>query len=265
MLASTVVIAALQRALGDDQRSLFLLKGGVYLEMQLGAGARSTKDVDTMFRGQEAQLREALRDAFREPWGPFHIDYSDLEVIEGVQRPQGLKTYRCDVRLWLRGVIWRNVRVEMSFPEGRIAEETQPVPAPAIGFFGLEGPDHLAGIAMDYQVAQKLHAASDPDTPDYTNERVRDVVDLNLVRKTFYPHSPPSLKAACADLFSSRAVEAVELGLPPRRWPPLLVANETWRSLYPELSASVGLKLTLDEAIDVVHDWIAEIDASPNT
>jgi hypothetical protein len=60
LLASTVVIAALQRALGVDNAPLFLVKGGVYMELQLGLRARATKDIDTLFRGTAAEFNEAL-------------------------------------------------------------------------------------------------------------------------------------------------------------------------------------------------------------
>ncbi|MDR1426560.1 MAG: nucleotidyl transferase AbiEii/AbiGii toxin family protein [Bifidobacteriaceae bacterium] len=263
LLSSTVAIAALQRAMGADQSPLFWVKGGVYLEMRL-ARARATKDVDTVFRGQVEQLRSTLHDALSLPWGPFQIDYSELQVITGAQRPEGLKPVRLDMRLWLKGAIWRKVRVEVSFPEGKLTETADPVPAPPTGFFGIDVPDQLAGIVMDYQVAQKMHAASDPDLPDYTNERVRDVIDLLLVKHAFYPENPPSLKTACLDLFAARVAEARQMGKPPRHWPPILHANDTWHTLYPELADSVGLELSLNEAIQAVHQWIAEIDITSN-
>ena len=56
-------------------------------------------------------------------------------------------------------------RIEVSFPEAHIADSAEPVPAPRAGFFGIAAPGHLAGIAMGYQVAQKLHACTDPDDP----------------------------------------------------------------------------------------------------
>ena len=66
MVASTVVVAALQRALGDDQRPMFLIKGRAYIEFNLGLRARTTKDVDTLFRGGLdefiGRLDEALAD-----------------------------------------------------------------------------------------------------------------------------------------------------------------------------------------------------------
>ena len=258
MLASTVVIAALQRALGSDGAPLFLAKGGVYMEMCFGMGARVTKDVDTLFRGTLDEFLSTLADVMSVPWGPFTMQTSPVEVITGAKRI--VKPRRFEVQLIAKGAVWRKVKVEVSFPEGKIADHAQPVPTPPIGFFGVDAPDHLVGIVMDYQVAQKIHACTDPDTDNWINDRVRDIIDLNLLHDHFYPGDPPdSLTAACVDLFAARATEAVELGEKPRSWPPTIHANELWREQYPALAESVGLDLTLDEAIAKVQAWIDEI------
>jgi len=65
VLASTVVIAALQRILGHDGRPLFLVKGGLYLELQLGLKARATKDVtpsETVDRNQTIHPRRLFQE-----------------------------------------------------------------------------------------------------------------------------------------------------------------------------------------------------------
>jgi hypothetical protein len=262
MLASTVVIAALQRALGGDGDPLFLTKGGVYLEMSLGLEARATKDIDTLFRGSVNQFTTALSDVLSVPWGPFTLETTDIEVITGSKRL--VKPRRFDVQLIVRGAVWRKVKVEVSFPEGMISEQPQFVQTPPIGFFGMDAPDHLAAIAMDYQVAQKLHACTDPGDEHWTNDRVRDVIDLKLLHDNFYSSSSPSsLTRACVDLFESRASEDAESGQPVRSWPPTIQANDVWRDQYPYLAASVGLDLSLEDIIDDVQSWITEIDTLP--
>ncbi|MDR1442993.1 MAG: hypothetical protein LBJ02_11560 [Bifidobacteriaceae bacterium] len=114
---------------------------------------------------------------------------------------------------------------------------------------------------MDYLVAQKLHAASDPDEDGYENQRVHDILDLLAVEKAFYPGAPLSLKAACVDIFDYRAGEAHRLGRTSRRWPPVFRANDYWRAAYPALSESLGVSLPLEEAVAAVETWVAEIDA----
>ncbi|MDR1213438.1 MAG: nucleotidyl transferase AbiEii/AbiGii toxin family protein [Propionibacteriaceae bacterium] len=264
MVASTVVIAALQRALAADQQPLFLLKGGLYMELRLGLKARTTKDVDTLFRGAAEEFEQAVDDALAQPWGPFTFERTELERVTKATRL--IKPYRFDVKLIVRGKTWRRIQIEASFPEGHVGAHMTPVPAPAVGFFGLRSPDEIAGIVMDYQIAQKSHAATDPDDPPgIINDRVRDVIDLVLIKENLYPDdpTPPTLKAACVDLFNARASEAAAIGTQPRHWPPTFVANARWAEAYPGLAESVGMTHTLEEAIAIVQGWIDAIDANP--
>lgn len=261
LLASTVAVAAMQRALGTDQQPLFLLKGGLLMEFHLGLNARATKDVDALFRGEVEYFEHALDSAISDPWGPFTLQRTAIEEISGAHRL--VKPRRFDLKLLIKGAVWRRIKVEVSFPEGRIAEGAEPVPAPHGGFFGITTPDHLAGIAMAYQVAQKLHACTDPDEPPgFINDRVRDVVDLLLIRDRFYPALLASaVRAACVDVFDARAAEALEVGRPTRRWPPrLIVPNDEWARAYPALAESVGVSLTLEQAVAEVGDWVELIE-----
>jgi hypothetical protein len=259
-VASTVVVAALQRALGDDEQPVFFVKGGVYIEFNLGLRARTTKDVDAMFRGSVDDFADRLDESLAEPWGPFKLERTAIEVIDA---PKLVKPRRFWVRVYAKGQVWRRVQIEVSFPEGGMAERSRPIAAPNIGFFGLETPERLVGVAMDYQVAQKLHAASDPDEEDYDNQGVHDIIDVLLLKNEFYPGAPPaSLKAACLDIFDYRADEAAQLGRPVRRWPPVFQVNDYWRLAYPPLAESLGIKLTLEEAVAAVENWVQEIDRS---
>ena len=183
VVASTVVVAALQRALADDQEPAFLVKGGVYIEFHLGLAARTTTDIDALFRGGLAEFEQRLDEALALPWGPFDLVRTEIEVIKA---PKLVQPRRFWVKLMAKGRVWRRVKVEVSFPEGGSAKGALPVVAPNIGFFGLQTPQHLLGMAMDYQVAQKLHAASDPDEEGYENQRVHDILDLLLIKNAFY-------------------------------------------------------------------------------
>ncbi|MDR1430781.1 MAG: nucleotidyl transferase AbiEii/AbiGii toxin family protein [Propionibacteriaceae bacterium] len=263
VLASTVVIAALQRIHDSDRQPLFFVKGGLYLELQLGLRARTTKDIDTLFRGAIAEFEAALARTLAEPWGPFLLRPTPLKRIDKARRIA--KPYRFDVRLVVKGATWRRVQVEVSFPEGRIGEYFALIPAPTeIGYFGVETPNEIVGIAMDYQVAQKMHACSDPDIPpDFFNDRVRDIVDLILMKENFYAANPvPStLRAACLDVFASRAEEALVIGETPRHWPPVFAANARWAETYPSVAAQVGMDYTIDDAIAIVKNWVEAIHA----
>lgn len=93
---------------------------------------------------------------------------------------------------------------------------------PRLTGFGLPDPDTLVAIAMRFQIAQKLHAVSDPHgPPGHINDRARDVVDLLLLRDLAEATGSPTraeIRAAAIAVFQTRADEAEHLGLSSRSW-----------------------------------------------
>gem|GEM_PF-3445141 len=54
-----------------DDGARFLIKGGASMELRLGFGARTTKDIDVVFRGAPGEMLDALEEAFAQPYGSF--------------------------------------------------------------------------------------------------------------------------------------------------------------------------------------------------
>jgi hypothetical protein len=230
LLASTLAAAALQRET-EDGTPLFLVKGGTYIERALDLRARATKDLDTLYRGSTDDLEDRIDISLARPWDEIQFSRTAVETIESAPRVR--KPRRFKVNLDIRGVRWRSIQVEVSFDEGSAGDHLERITSPATGFLGISHPDDLVTISMAYQVAQKLHACTDPhDPPAFRNERVRDIVDLILIRDAFYPDGTDlaPVKAAAVDVFAVRAAEAEHLGHAARRWPPIIASNEVWRS-----------------------------------
>lgn len=262
MVASSVVIIALQRALHTDGKPRFLLKGGTYLEIRLGLHARATKDVDTTFRGDFEEFIAVL-DSCLEPWGPFEITRTKVETIDNAARV--IKPRRFTIQLQLNGRVWRAIDVEVASDEGNIGSRVEFMSAPPLEHFGLPSAVQFAGIALDYQVAQKIHACSDPHQPPAArNDRVRDVVDLLLLRDAFYGDTSDlrQLRQACIDVFTVRYVEAEQLHIAPRPWPPNVVAYEHWQADFRRIRDEIGFVIDLADAVVVINDWINVIDAA---
>jgi len=262
IVASSVAIAALQRAVHTDARPRFLLKGGTYLEARLGLRSRATSDIDALFRGDFDEFLDTL-DSCLEPWGALELSRSEVTAIENARRV--VKPRRFKLQMSIKGKPWRSVDIEVAPSEGRMDESVEVIPAPPLGPFGLPSPGELAGIARDYQVAQKLHASTDPHLPpDAANLRARDLVDLLLLRDAFYrdPGDLRSLREACTDLFAARYAEAAQLQFEPRPWPPQVVAYPHWHGDYASATEEVGIDLTLDDAAERLNEWIAAIDAA---
>lgn len=264
LIASTVVVAALQRAVDTSGASLFLLKGGTLLQHRLRQGSRATKDVDGLIRGDIDAFIAALDEVLVLPWGPLDLRRGEVTVIRTPARV--VKPRRFDGLVLLRGVTWRRVQVEIAPDEGGAGDEPETFAVPTLAGFGLPDPDALVGLALRYQIAQKFHACSDPhDPPDAPNTRARDVVDLLLLLELTVSAGSPTLaqiRQACEAIFVARAADATQLGRSERHWPPLIVAHPHWAGDYAAAAASGGLSATLDEAVATANAWIAAIAAA---
>lgn len=264
LVASTVVIAALQRAVDHTGTPSFLLKGGTLLQHRLGMSARATSDVDGLVRGDLEEFLAALDDALAAPWGPLTLARSEIEVIATPMRV--VQPRRFNVFVGLRGQPWRKVQVELAPDEGGAGDHPEAVVAPSLAGFGLRGPDELAALAMRYQIAQKIHACTDPhDPPMWVNDRPRDIVDLILLRELVAAEGTPTaaeIARATRAVFDARVADAAVLGRPARLWPTAAVAHSHWPGDFARAATDGGVTLSLAEAVAAVNEWITEIAAA---
>lgn len=261
LVAATVVSAALQRAVDEHGSPLFLLKGGTLLQYRLPGQSRTTKDIDGLVRGDLDQFLEQLDRVLTEPWGPLTLVRGEVEVIEVPNRTA--KPRRFDLTVALNGVTWRRVQIEISPDEGRAGATLESIPAPSLAGFGLPSPDRLASLSMTYQIAQKIHACTDPhDPPAFVNDRARDVVDLLLLRDLVETTQHPALgevRSAVEDIFMTRAAEAITFGATPRTWPARSIAHAHWEASFASAAESAGQAGSLADAVDQLNDWLALI------
>jgi hypothetical protein len=171
-------------------------------------------------------------------WGAIELVRTELEPIVGARRV--VKPFRFKIKWLVNGQPWRTVDVEAAAAEGDSDVGVEVFAAPPLGHFGLPSAVDIAGIMFDYQVAQKLHAGTDPhNPPSQRNDRSRDLVDLLLIRDAFYTDGADlrPLRTACVDIFTTRATDARALGLTERSWPPQATPHEHWATDF----ASGGL------------------------
>ncbi len=239
-----VMIGALDRVQADPDQPLFLVKGGVAMELRLRQGARATRDLDMVFLGDPEQLLAALDAALAVPYSLFSFERGAAEPIGTTQ------SQRLDVKVAFNGRSWATVRLEISPPEGRSGDESQVLDAISIEDFGLIGPEKVRCLSIRYQIAQKLHACTEVFPPGRENDRFRDLIDLLLLR-ALNPHLT-AIRHACVDIFASRAKHA---------WPPTLDAPPSWAEPYARLAGELEFAITdLDEAARSVGEFIHEID-----
>lgn len=258
LIASTVVTAMLQRIVDGSGQSRFSMKGGTYLQHRLGLSTRATKDLDGIVRGDIDDFMINVDQQIAEPWGPIGFRRTEVEIIRTPAKV--IKPRRFNLILTLRGKTWRKIKVEISPDEGLAGSSQEQFDAPSLAGFGLPTPDHLVGIAMSYQTAQKIHTATDPhDPPEFVNERARDVVDLLLIMDLAKATNNPNIKEirmAVEDIFEARAQEARSLGRPARVWPSYITAYEHWIEDFSTAAKSAGLDIELNEAVNTVNAWI---------
>jgi hypothetical protein len=78
---------------------------------------------------------------------------------------------RLAIKLSYRGKRWGTVPLEVAPAEGGSGEDVETLDAIGIGQFGLDGPDRVPCLGVRYQIAQKVHACSEPP---HQRDRRRD-------------------------------------------------------------------------------------------
>jgi hypothetical protein len=214
------------------------------MELRLRDSARATRDLDMVFLGEPDQLLAALDAALAEPYSLFSFERGAAEQI-GTSSSQ-----RLDVKVAFNGRSWATVRLEISPPEGRSAEEAQILEAISIDDFGLIGPEKVRCMTIRYQIAQKLHACTEVFATGPGNDRFRDLIDLLLLRAL--DPDLAAIRQACIDIFGTRGKHA---------WPPVLSTPASWSGPYTRLADELGFSITnVEEAARLITEFIAEID-----
>ncbi len=215
----------------------------------------------TAVRGDLTRFLVVLDEVIKEPWGPLGIERGPVEYIK--TPPRITKPMRFSVKVRVGTTTWRRVQVEVASDEGGAGDSSDVVIPPSLAGFGLPSPETLATLALRFQIAQKLHACTDPhDPPASINDRPRDVVDLLLLRDLVRTEGRPTLlelRVAAEAIFAARAADARALGRTERTWPCVVVAHEHWRADFAAARAGSYVNITLEEAVAAVNSWVDQI------
>jgi hypothetical protein len=253
-VVGVTVIAQMLDGLRDDEDThLFVFKGGAGLQMRYGLQTRATKDLDAAFRAEMETVVKRVTSAVESGWSGFTGVVTNAEPITRANltpRPMRMK-----VKLFYKGRGFITIPFEVSPAEATSIDIPEMVPV-AIDLepVRLEGPTALPFLPLRYQIAQKIHACSEPSTDAYPYDRVRDLVDLDLIEElSVRDEHLPDIKAACVEIFESRAMHA---------WPPRMRSGPGWNQLWDRLSEDERLEMTLDEALASANAFVARIDSA---
>ncbi len=229
---------------------VIVIKGGSSLELRFGTErSRASKDLDAMLGGRFEDFFDRLQNTLREGWGGFtgvatlpeQIDVPDLAYAP----------HRFDAKLSYQGRAFMTVPIEISLVEGDALAEPDLLQGPDLTSLGLPNVEALPCLAVEFQVAQKLHACSQPDTDVYSNDRARDLVDLQLLENEARIRLE-STAAACRSVFQLRGTHS---------WPPVIEPRPGWEAIYSGAVREVeGALENVVEAVEQVRRLVEDLD-----
>ena len=244
-----VVSAVLARMRAEDDTPLFVLKGGVAMQLRFEHRARSSADIDMIFRRDLALLESTLAEAPRHPIGDFTVRAVGKPHVLG---PTGAVRQPLQV-LFVR-TPWSRIYLEVSPPEGGSAEmEGLDIlaPSPDLTVFGLDSIEPIPCMSAAYQIAQKIHACTQV-RPDEENHRFTDLIDLQLLEELIDDWS--TVRAACQEVFGLRQNHP---------WPPAVTVFPSWVEAYAASAVANHFPVTdVDEAAANVTAMIARIEVA---
>lgn len=251
-----LVVAQFMNLAADDQGlPVLLVKGGASLELRRGIPeSRTSKDLDTVIRGDIASVYERLADAGADGWEGFTATFTapvPFEVPGLVGMP-----HRLTAKLAYQGKPFVSIPIEISSVEAGNAEGFDTVSSDALTLVGLSESVAVPCMTLPWQIAQKIHACTEPVEPPRTNDRARDLVDLQLLEALTVDDPLTDIEAACRAVFEARAKHV---------WPPALTAQDNWEIIYVralEGLEDIGIAGSLDEALVRVQSFIDRIVAN---
>jgi hypothetical protein len=242
------IVARLQLA----EPGLWVLKGGMALEVRLRDAARSTKDIDVGLRqavSDSADLHDRLIAALSvDPVG----DRFMLEVGEPVQLREddgGDVTWRVPVAAALADKHFGAIKLDVS-PRPQELRDTDRLPLPnSLGFAGIPTIE-IEIVDVHRHAAEKFHAMT-RDHGDRENSRVRDLLDVVILIEH-------RLLAPAVVATAVRAVWAERnTAEPPRRLPPFPLS---WPDRYEQLAENHDVDAdTFSQAVTLVRDLWAQM------
>ncbi|WP_207948052.1 nucleotidyl transferase AbiEii/AbiGii toxin family protein [Metallococcus carri] len=224
------------------------IKGGSGMALRYGRGTRFTRDLDAARVQPLAKFRSDFEDSLAAGWAGF----TGRLIEKAAPRPSGVpRAYVMqpfDVKLDYRGQPWCTVKFELGHNEIGDADEPEYQLAHDLAQLfrevGLEAPNPVRVTRADHQIAQKLHALSEPES-----ERARDLVDLQLLDKG-EELDLAQVEATCFRLFEYRRQQA---------WPPTIVPGDGWARLYEAAVEDLDVLPDVDDAVAWANDFVQRI------
>lgn len=240
-----VIASMLDGARTETGEELFVLKGGVAIELRFALRARATRDYDAAFRGDRDDALRHLDRVLRAGYAEFTGTRGEVEPVG----PTG--ALRTEISLAYRGRPWSTTPLELAPDERGATGVPERLPSLSLEEFGIHPVPEISCLPVTFQIAQKLHAVTTTFTDGTTNDRFRDLLDLQLLAP-LVADDLTAVRDACVAVFAQRARHA---------WPPVLAVPEHWADEYARLAELTAFPVTdVDEAAELVRQLVRDID-----
>lgn len=247
-----VVAQFMNLAADGDGMPTLLVKGGASLELRRGIPeSRTSKDLDAVVRGEIETVHDRLAEAGAGGWEGFTAVFTapvPFEVPGLMANP-----HRFTAKVSYQGKPFVSVPIEISPVEAGNADAHDSVQSDALALVGLPAAVAVPCMTLPWQIAQKIHACTEPVELPRTNDRARDLVDLQLLEALTVDDSLADTEAACRAVFEARAQHA---------WPPALSAQSGWDVIYRQALeglGDIGIAEDVVEAVGRVQRFIDRI------
>lgn len=239
--------AALERLLARLMKAApdrWALKGGLALETRLGERARVSMDMDLDHAGEADLAREDLSEAL----AMDAEDHFGFTIIEGRQFSEGgiNLAVRYMVECAVAGAPFERLQVDVTLQPPEVWETERALRPGLLAALGL-GPIEVTLVPLERQVAEKVHALTRTYGSGKASTRVRDLVDLMLIRAFERPVAH-RLDEEIQRTFAARGTHETPSRVPS---PP-----REWALPYREEATRLSITTDLDEAHQMAAAWL---------
>jgi hypothetical protein len=195
LVGFAVLIETLAEAVAQGRIPIFFVKGGVAMELRLGLAARATKDLDIGLCLPPEEVVPAFDDALAIGYGDFRLRrQGEATVLDNGAR---------QLRVRIEYLENPFATVDVDLASASTETDTEPIEPFVLAELDLATPRVVPCLAINEQIAQKVHATTEPDPRGRQNARFRDIIDILLLNDRLRPDAA-ELYAACERVFASR-------------------------------------------------------------